>query len=331
MRILITGTTGFIGAHLLRHLSKSGHELIAWSRPKYPPNGLTSFAKYQAVDLLKEVPRLSVDACIHCAGYANDKGDWDTFYENNVVTTQNLFEAIQTPLWINISSSSIYPITSKVIKELDVDVNNFPSLYGKSKYLAEKLMEDGCGPDQTVFSLRPRAVYGENDRVLLPRILNIGKNGVIKLPGGGDVKLSMTHVKNLIHAVELCLHSKLKGFHAYNVGDSKPYILREVMQKINEGFLDKHVEVKSVSPALVRNIIKFTSLFGKPFPLSMQAFDYITTPTVIDVGKIKNELGYNPNKNFFDEVNEITKWARSIPKEILYAGDKGLAWMNFNN
>jgi len=329
MKILITGTTGFIGAHLLRHFSKSGHELIAWSRPTLPPNGLENFGTYQSVDLLKEVPHIQVDLCIHCAGYASDVGDWDTFYQNNVQTTINLFQAVDAKRSINISSASVYPLLSKSINEEDVDENNFPSLYGKSKYEAENWIKENRTPEQTVFNLRPRGVYGTNDRVLLPRILNQGKKGTIRLPGGGMVKLSMTHISNFIKAVDLCIESKLKGFHTFNVADEESYHIADVFQKVMEGYLNKKVKVVSVPIVLVKNIIRISSLFGRPFPLSMQAFDYITTPSIIDIRKIKKELGYSPQSNFYNEVDELTKWARSIPREMLLSAHKELAWRNY--
>lgn len=329
MKILITGTTGFIGAHLLRYFSRHGHEMIAWSRPKEVPKGLEQFASYTSVDLLQSVPKIKVDACIHCAGYANDVGDWNTFYQNNVQTTINLFEAVETKRWINVSSSSVYPLLPKAITEEDVDENNFPSLYGKSKYVAEQWMKDNLTSDQTIISLRPRGVYGTNDRVLLPRILKQGKKGVIKLPGGGRVKLSMTHVSNFVQAVDLSLSCDVTGFHVYNVTDEEAYLLRDVFQKVNEGFLGQEIQIKDVSASFVRSLIKFTSFFGKPFPLTMQAFDYITTPSIISIEKIKRELGYQPKAEFYGEVGRLTEWARSVEPEKLYAGHRDLAWTSF--
>jgi len=256
MKILITGTTGFIGAHLLRYFSKNGHEVLAWSRSKIPPEGLSDFGAYSSVDLNKEVPKITVDACIHCAGYVNDKGNWSSFYANNVTTTKNVYKAVTSKLWINISSSSVYPISDKILDENSIDKNNFSSYYGKSKFLAEEFLEKECAPDQTI-------------------------------------------------------------------------IRRDVLKKINQGYLNKKIEIKSASPTLVRSIIKITSFFGYPFPLSMQAFQYITTPTIIDINKIKNELGYKPNKDFYSVVSEITDWARSIPEDKLYGGAKDLAWLNY--
>ena len=329
MKILITGTTGFIGGHLLRYFSKQGHEMLAWSRSKIAPKGLEQFAEYASVDLLHEVPKLKVDVCIHCAGYANDVGDWNTFYQNNVQTTINLFEAIDSDRWINVSSSSVYPLLSTAIQENDVDTENFSSFYGKSKYEAEQWMKKQMSSTQTVISLRPRGVYGTNDRVLLPRILKQGKKGVIRLPGGGKVNLSMTHISNFVHAVDLAMNCKQPGFHVYNVADEDSYVLRDVFQKVNEGYLGRAVQVKNVSTNLVRNLIKVSSIFGKPFPLTMQAFDYITTPSIINIDKIKRELGYQPTANFHNEIGRITDWARSVPEEKLFAAHRDLAWLLF--
>lgn len=326
MKILITGTTGFIGSHLLRYFSKQGYEMNAWSRPKEAPNGLENFASYTSVDLLQDAPRIKVDACIHCAGYANDVGDWNTFYQNNVQTTINLFEAVETKRWINVSSSSVYPLLPKPITEGDVEENNFPSLYGKSKYVAEQWMKDQISTDQTIISLRPRGVYGTNDRVLLPRILKQGKKGVIKIPGGGRVKLSMTHVSNFVQAVDLSLNSDLTGFHVYNVADEEAYLLRDVFQKVNEGYFDKEIPIKDVSAGFVRTLVRLTSLFGKPFPLTMQAFDYITTPSIISIDKIKRELGYEPKADFYSELQGLTDWAKRVDFEKLLAGHRDLAW-----
>lgn len=327
MKILITGTTGFIGGHLLRYFAAQEHEIIAWSRSKKAPEGLEKYAEYTAVDLLEKVPPLKVDACIHCAGYANDIGNWATFYQNNVQTTVNLFEAVDSPQWINVSSSSVYPLLSVAIKEDDVDEHNFSSHYGRSKYEAEQWMRKHMSSSQSIISLRPRGVYGTNDRVLLPRILKQGKKGSVQLPGGGKVKLSMTHISNFVQAVDLALQSQRPGFHVYNVADEEPYILSDIFQRVNEGYLDKEVVVKNVSANLVRTLIKISSFFGKPFPLTMQAFDYITTPSIINIDKIKKELGYRPATNFHKEVKGITDWARRVPADKLYAGHKDLAWL----
>lgn len=329
MRILITGTTGFIGGHLVRHFAQQGHELIAWSRPKEAPPNLEKFSTYKSVDLLQAVPKIEVDACIHCAGYASDIGNWNTFYQNNVQTTINLFEAVKAKRWINVSSSSIYPLLSKTIEEEDVDLSRFPSLYGKSKYIAEQWMKDHAYTGQTIISLRPRGVYGTNDRVLLPRILKQGKSGTIKLPGGGRVKLSMTHVSNFVQAVDLSLHCERIGFHAYNVSDDEVYSICDVFQKVNEGFLEKEVKVKAIPVSFVRALINLSTFLGKPFPLTMQAFDYITSPSIIGIDKIKRELGYQPTTNFYKELDGLTTWARSVSLEKLYAAHKDLAWENY--
>ncbi len=329
MRILITGATGFIGSHALRYFAEKGHETIAWSRTELPPIGLTKFGEYRSVDLLAEIPRLKVDACIHCAGLASDEGDWKSFLDGNVTTTENLFRSIDCQRWINISSCSMYPIQNGSISESSLNVNCIPSLYGKSKYLAEKFLSNNIRNGQCIISLRPRAVYGKNDRVLLPRILKLGRRGKIRLPNYGKVKISMTNIANLMVAIELCIFSNTNGYHAFNVADGQTYNLNDVIVQINERYYDKSMQLKSVSPLLLKNMIRLTSIFKKPIPMSMQAFDYITHNAIIDISKIENTLKYEPKRNFFNDLPMITEWAKSVPEQKIMMAHKSLSWLNY--
>jgi len=65
MKIIITGATGFVGAHLVRHFSSIGHEVIALGRQEEPPKGLNFFAQWQKVDLTEKVKQLEADVFIH--------------------------------------------------------------------------------------------------------------------------------------------------------------------------------------------------------------------------------------------------------------------------
>jgi len=110
MKIIISGVTGFVGAHMMREFSKEGHEVIGLGRGAKAPKGMGKFGNYVVADLTQSFAPLSADACIHCAGYANDIGDWQKFYDNNVTTTKQIFANIEAPIFINISSSSMYPL-----------------------------------------------------------------------------------------------------------------------------------------------------------------------------------------------------------------------------
>src|SRR3990172_8899070 len=75
MKILVTGAGGLLGAYLVHHLNKSGHEVVALGR-RYVPvlEGITSYG----VDLVSEAGRVQEiigdsmpDWVIHCAAMTN--------------------------------------------------------------------------------------------------------------------------------------------------------------------------------------------------------------------------------------------------------------------
>src|SRR5687768_9961497 len=108
MRIAITGSTGFVGAALIRFFSGKEHEVIAYGRQKTPPKRLSQYANYISQDLTKAIAEIDAEVLIHAAGLASDTADYNALYENNVTATQFLMEAAKKCRQIIfISSSSV--------------------------------------------------------------------------------------------------------------------------------------------------------------------------------------------------------------------------------
>ena len=330
MKIIISGVTGFVGAHIFRHFAKMEHQLIGLGRAKTPPTGLTSFGNYQCLDLSHDFDPQEADCVIHCAGYANDRGSWPDFYQNNVVTTQHIFSKIKAPIFINISSASIYGYSPEPIQEHEVDAGAMPSLYGKSKWQAEEYLQSNQAQKESITILRPRAIYGTHDRILLPRILAFGQSGKMKLPGDGRVQLSMTHIDNLIAAVSLAIEQRRPGCHVYNVADELSYEFREVVHSLLSGVMNQEIPIREIPKPVVRLLVQVTSSLGLPFPLTPQSFDYITKPRLLNIEKIKKELGYRAKTNFHEALPDIVRWARTIESGQFQKNPSSLPWTNLS-
>src|SRR3990172_11870113 len=94
MKILVTGAGGLLGAYLVHHLNKSGHEVIALGRKHVPVlEGITSYG----VDLVSGADRAKEIICselpdwvIHCAAMTNleecEKRKKDTQLNNAYAT-----------------------------------------------------------------------------------------------------------------------------------------------------------------------------------------------------------------------------------------------------
>jgi GDP-4-dehydro-6-deoxy-D-mannose reductase len=100
--VLITGSAGFGGTHLLQRLS-GRHELVAWARSSPPPE-FRPLARWHEVDLLDRdrvrslVRELRPAAVFHLAGSPHVPESFRepaTAYANNVLATHHLFDALR--------------------------------------------------------------------------------------------------------------------------------------------------------------------------------------------------------------------------------------------
>jgi GDP-4-dehydro-6-deoxy-D-mannose reductase len=116
MNVLVTGGTGFVGAHLVRHLSAQGHAVSTISR--------------SGVDILDQagvrnlVAQTRPDRIYHLAAQSLPRVSWEQpgrTFEVNVGGTINLFEAIRAagiqPTVAVFCSSSEYAPSEKPIPE----------------------------------------------------------------------------------------------------------------------------------------------------------------------------------------------------------------------
>lgn len=300
--VLVTGASGFIGGAIVDQLARDGrYHITATGRSKMEKWENTPGVEYVPMDLAESLPQLSFDICVHCAGLADDKSTEEELYRANVWATKNVLRALRgCQTFILISSGSVYQFGSDFpLKENDLP-EVAPSLYGRSKREAEKILE-GVEMNRRI-SLRPRAVYGPGDQTLWPRFLARIRNGNIIMPGPLSDAVSMTHVNNLVYAVKLCIEKGQSGYSVYNVGDAHVYQLRDVFQNVLRMVYpgEKGHEVKTIPSGILRMVVRVMKFFKIPFALSEQAIDYVTQRAVIDITAIQQDLGYTgevENKN----------------------------------
>ena len=324
MKIIITGATGTLGAHLVRALSRSGHKIIATGRTTHPPKRLLDFAEYVQADITHPFSLPDADAIVHCAALASDKAETDEYYAANVTGTRNVCEAARhIPLFIHVSSSSVYPVLDKPLTEdlssLGDDFNLSP--YGLSKLLSEGVVAEFCESPQR-FILRPRGLYGPGDKVLLPRMLDMVKDGKVVVPGKMDVQTSLTHLDNFAHAVMCCLNSHRDGLNIYNVSDAHTEILFDSVKKMQDAFYKKELPVKHIPLFVVKTLAAFGARGLTPLYVRT-----ITSDIVLDISKIQRELGYAPQRYFSEALPELVSWGERVGGvESLRSAKQELAW-----
>ena len=151
MRILMTGSHGFVGTNLIQSLS-SEHEIIRW-------------------DVRQDLPLPEVDAVIHLAGKAHD--------------TQHTTEAeeyfrVNTELTKKIYNRFLESTAKKFIFFSSIKAQDGDTPYAQSKRAAEEYLIKNLElrEKKEALILRPCMIYGKGMKGNLPLLLKVMKTGI---------------------------------------------------------------------------------------------------------------------------------------------------------
>lgn len=213
------GASGFVGSRIARALAARGDEVESYGRRAEDAlrRPLPNYHRWDLRVALERPPE--VDAVVHCAALVGDWGEEREYAEVNVGGTRRMLAAFPSARRVVlISTSSVYSsgVAHVGVKETD-PVGDCRTAYGRTKAEAERVIAR-ARPDAVI--LRPHIVYGPGDETLLPRLVETIRWGRLLVPGSGENLVSVTHVDNLVHAVERALEVQVSG--PFNVSDAAP-------------------------------------------------------------------------------------------------------------
>ena len=320
MKIGITGANGFVGAALCRYFYKKGHEIIAIGSRENPSQHLLKIAKYIQADITGTIDKIDADVCIHTAAFSSDTDNYKSLILSNVEGTLNVVEAAKNcRLFVHISSSSVYQFKTHPVMENEASIQSDLSDYGETKLLAEDIVELEIPDHQKRLILRPRAIYGIGDRVLLPRLLSLVKGKFLLCPFKKNTQSSLTHVDNIGYAIELFIEQKDQPqLQIFNITDEKPYILRELALECTSAVEKRKLVPLSFPASLMKVILLLNSNSGVANTISEPILKSIRNNSVLDISRIKKELKYRPSKNFHNSCAEIVDWVDSFGSSADY-------------
>ncbi len=228
MTILMTGTTGLVGARLLPRLVKAGLDCRALVRAgKETPAGANAVEGdlLDAASLPEAVT--GVSAIVHLAAVFRTP-DTDLIWKSNLEGTRNLIAATKAHApqarFIMASTSNVYDADSPRPGRED-DIADPKQAYPASKLAAEtELRESGL----TWSVLRFGFVYGDKDGHLesLPRH---AKNGQMH----PAQRMSLIHHRDIANAMTLALAGAMDG-RVVNIVDEAPTSIYELLALVGE-------------------------------------------------------------------------------------------------
>lgn len=238
MRIAVTGASGFVGGAIATALADREHDVVGFGRR--PDGWAHPSGRYEVWDLTAGPHPGAFDAVVHAGALADDWAPRADALRVNQLGTRNVVASFPRARLVHISTSSVYDAFTPTIRarEADGPASRFLSTYSESKAAAEA---EAAVADAVI--LRPHAVYGPGDTTLLPRVVAAVRGGVLGLPEGARVQHTLTHIDNLVDAVDRSLRGPAG---VYNVGDATDVpldaVLREFLSKRGLG----HVRIRSI-------------------------------------------------------------------------------------
>ena len=325
MKCLVTGASGFAGSWILRELAKIyGKEAITGTGRNQERIKKLSEEGYRMIpgdlrDSRFVAKNLSgFTHVVHCAAKSSQWGDYRDFFEHNVVATRNILDHIPAvKSLVYISTPSIYfNFQDRLdVKEDAALPQKFVNHYTATKFLAEQEILDFQRKGLMRIILRPRAIIGAGDTVILPRVIRAYESGRLKIIGDGKTIADFTSVKNLAHAVSLSLKAdpSLNG-EVFNITDGEPVefwpLLLETLQLLGyEGKLKK-VPYRLVS-AFAGWSEFLCRLQGKDEPaLTRYGTGILKYSLTMNIDKARDKLKYNPIVTTHQSRDEFITWFR---------------------
>lgn len=301
MRVLVTGSNGFLGTRVVADAHDRGWQVVGLGRSATPSGPVDTYVRH---DLAQPIPPDAVpqvDAVVHCAALASPWARTRDFVAANVDGTRHVVRwatAHGTPHLVHVSSTSVlYRDADQVDLTEDSPVppdDEQINVYSRTKRISERVVARYPGPWAV---LRPRAVFGVGDTVLLPRILRLAERGVLPVlepKDGPRVRVDLTDVHTAAHYLTEAVARQVTGtYHVTNAEpvDLYPFLL-DVLARLGARPRTVHVPVAAVRAfARAGELVSAAYLDWREPPLTRFGVSVLSRSKTFDVSRTLRDLG----------------------------------------
>ena len=322
--ILVTGSTGFIGGHLIRRLIRQGRSVRILVRKK---NQFEQIDRDRLIEPfygdLRDLSTLSgimrdVDVIFHLASVINAKRESrDIYWDTNVSGTYNLLEIIRRErrkIQKFIFCSSVGAMGPLESIPADEYTECFPhNLYEKSKYEGEEIVNEFFKKEGIPVSIvRPSWVYGPGDMRTL-KLFKAIKNRRFIIVGNGKTLIHPVYVEDVVQGLMRCAFEQRSEGQTYITAGKRPLALNELVKIIAE-YSNSYIP-KYHFPLLLAKLIAipFEILyipFSKRAPVSRRSFEFFSKDQSFNITKAKVELEYDPVVDLPKGIDMTIRWYR---------------------
>ena len=285
-KVLVTGSSGFVGKGLVAELKRQGAEVLTLT--DHDGRRIDIRDQQSVKGIINEIGNL--DIVYHLAAISSVPFSIENpreTYEVNVVGTLNILESCRLHDVKKIVFASSYVYGQPQYLPIDEKHPLQPTNpYARSKILGEEL----CRAYNTDFGvkciiLRPFNIYGagQNKNFLIPSIIAQLRYGKIELKDP-EPKRDFIYISDIIEAYIKA--GEFKGnFDVFNIGYGKSYSVKEIVDKIIYLY-GKDVKVKYSGERRKNEIMD----------------------TIANIKKAKEKLGWKPGVEIDNGLSNLLKY-----------------------
>lgn len=300
MRILITGSSGYVGTELCKYFRKLNFDLVEIDSNFFwrcsIENSSKKFESNMDIRSLKPDVFTNLDCVVHLAALSNDPlGEINTqlTYQINrdaAIKTAELAKKSGTKRFIFVSTQSIYGISNSSKPLYEDDAKSPVTAYAKAKWEAEQKIIQMNSNDFCVVAIRPSTVFGwgsriRNDIIFNNMIMSGLKTGEIQVHTDGTPHRPVIHISDLIRVI-------------YNLLNANP--TNVAGEAFNVGLWNGNYSVREIAEEASR------CLGGLPIRLETENISD-SRSYLVNFQKIYDSIGFKANTSLYDGGMEIVK------------------------
>jgi len=256
MKVLVTGTEGYLGTMVVPVLMQAGHDVTGFDAGFYRNGWLYNATKVAPKSIYKDIRNATVedfkgfDAVVHMAELSNDPlgqlAPNITFDINHKgsIHLAGLAKEAGVSRFVYMSSCSVYGVVEPGVTVDEESPVNPQTAYAQCKVLVENDLRTMADESFSPCYMRNATAYGASPRMRFDIVLNnlsglAWVNKEIAMTSDGTPWRPLVHALDIAKSIKCALEAPREVIHnqTFNVGDSSHnYTVREIAEIVAEEF-----------------------------------------------------------------------------------------------